>query len=34
MMYMVKALGISGAFAFAAEQIGYSIDDIVVKATF
>jgi bacteriorhodopsin len=33
-VYMVKALGIAGASASAAEQIGYSIADIVAKAVF
>ena len=31
---MIKACGISGAMASAAEQIGYSIADIVAKAVF
>jgi len=33
-VYMVKACGISGAAASAAEQIGYSIADVVAKAVF
>jgi len=33
-VYMIKAMGISGAAASAGEQIGYSIADIVAKAVF
>jgi len=33
-VYIVKMLGINGATAMAAEQIGYSIADVVAKAVF
>jgi len=33
-VYIIKMVGISGASATCAEQIGYSIADIVAKAVF
>merc|ERR1712107_263310 len=33
-VYIVKMMGISGATATAAEQIGYSVADVVAKAVF
>merc|ERR1712022_89642 len=33
-VYIIKMVGLSGAFATCAEQIGYSISDVVAKAVF
>jgi len=33
-VYIIKMIGLSGAFATCAEQIGYSISDVVAKAVF
>merc|ERR1711939_147252 len=33
-VYIVKMVGLSGAYATCAEQIGYSISDVVAKAVF
>merc|ERR1711939_476004 len=33
-VYIIKMVGLSGAFATCAEQIGYSVSDVVAKAVF
>ena len=33
-VYIIKMIGLSGAFATCAEQIGYSISDVTAKAVF
>merc|ERR1712203_403248 len=33
-VYIIKMVGLSGPFATCAEQIGYSISDVVAKAVF
>merc|ERR1719321_1298408 len=33
-VYIIKMVGLSGAFATCAEQIGYSISDVTAKAVF
>merc|ERR1711939_1095565 len=33
-VYIIKMVGLSGAYATCAEQIGYSISDVVAKAVF